>query len=445
MSTKTRRGIVAALAAGALSLTLAPSAFAEVINPDTPEIGVPEATAGEANLYRIADADRILTAVKASQSATWGNIQYTDWQQWNCAGDSEGLRAWYDGRMTLEPAGTEIETLAWDVETHMFVGVTCVAEYAYTDSSGNVDIIVARSDDYPDALAAAPLADVLDAPILLNPTGALHDAVKAEIARLADDAGRKATVTVHLLGGTNALSHDVENAIDLIPNVDATLRYQGIDRFETAVNIAGVAVGFYEFESEIDLIDVNTYITTGTNFPDALAAGAAAANNDGVVLLTNGTELDRRGFTEDFLVNLRDWVADGWFGNTSENFAVGGPSAQAVADYDIRVAASYVGADRYETAAITATETFDDPEFMAIVSGENFADALVGSGFIANADGPLLLTRNAFLSPVTADYLMANVDDGDTLIVFGGGASVSPQVSADVQDVLDELFALPEW
>lgn len=443
MSMKTRRGVVATLAAGALSLTLAPSAFADVINPDTPEIGVPEATAGEANLYRIADEDRISTAVKASKSGEWGNISYQDWNRWECGAGSFGGSP--DGRFTLQPAGTVAQFDVWDFGTRDMVQITCTVETYKTVSAGNMDIIVARSDDYPDALAAAPLADVLDAPILLNPTDSLDSRVQAEIARLAGLAGPEGLVRVHLLGGTNALSHDVENKIDTIANVDGTLRYQGIDRYETAVNIAGVTVGVYGIESGAGLKDVNGYITTGTNFPDALAAGAAAANNDGVVLLTAGTELDRRGFTEDFLVNLRDWVADGLFANTSENFAVGGPSAQAVADYDIRVAASYVGADRYETAAITATETFDDPEFMAIVSGENFADALVGSGFIANADGPLLLTRNAFLSPVTADYLMANVDDGDTIIVFGGGASVSPQVSADVQDVLDELFALPEW
>ncbi|NLT29000.1 MAG: hypothetical protein GXX86_00875, partial [Propionibacterium sp.] len=385
---------------------------------------------------------RILTAIKASQSGKWGDIQYRDWQRWSCEGTFPN--AW-EGRLTLQAAGTKISVPAWDPERRRFVEVECVAEYAFTESAGNLDIIVARSDDYPDALAAAPLADVLDAPILLNPSGALNSDVRAEIARLAREAGGRSHVTVHLLGGTDALSHDVENAIDGIPNVDTTLRYQGIDRFQTAVNIAGVTVGYYGIESEAGTRDINSYLTTGRNFPDALSAGAAAAENDGVVLLTDGDKPDRRGFTEDFLINLRTWVNDDVHLNTTENFAVGGPSAKAAADYDIRLAAAYVGADRYETATKTATATFSDPEYMAIVSGENFADALVGSGFIANADGPLLLTRNAGLSPVTADYLKKNVDDGDTIVVFGGGNSVSRQVSADVQALLDELFELPEW
>ena len=76
-------------------------------------------------------------------------------------------------------------------------------------------IIVARDDEYTDALAATPLADVLNAPLLLNPKDKLDPRVETEIKRLAASAaGKGETVQVHLLGGTNALSHDVENAID---------------------------------------------------------------------------------------------------------------------------------------------------------------------------------------------------------------------------------------
>lgn len=443
MSTKSR-GVLAALAAGTMALTLVSGASAEPVDGDNPIIGVPESSPATAEIYRIADADRIKTAIKASKSAKWGDIEYRDWQRWNCDGNSARFLNIYDGRLTTQPAGTEVQVPAFDIETFTWVQITCTAEYAFTESAGNLDIIVARSDDYPDALAAAPLADVLDAPILLNPTGALNADVRAEIARLAGEAGGRSNVVVHLLGGTNALSHAVENSIDGIPNVDNTLRYQGIDRYETAVNIAGVTVGAYGIDSDADVWNVNAYITTGRNFPDALSAGAAAAENDGVVVLTDDVKMDRRGFTEQFLINLNDWVDDdGDDRNTNENFAVGGPSAKAVVDYDIRHVAAYVGANRYETATKTAQATFDDPEFMAIASGEGFADALVASGFIANADGPLLLTKNASLSSETAAYLEAEGRDldGDTLIVFGGPGSVSLNVSAQVKALVEKILA----
>lgn len=515
MSSKIRRGVVATLAAGALSLSLAPTALAASIDTDSDGfIAVPSEEVMSAGIYRIADETRILTAIEASQSRNdWGNIttntelvwecsvegQYPDgepvpgyydedgvWQYSYELGDYKYVGGWggdgffegwtygeYEGYGWGWMLGGEFMDNASFIEMYNYGWISgstfgwwngsgwvdmvrCDVVVGSVDTFGKMDIIVARADEYSDALAAAPMADVLDAPILLNPTAALDDDVRDEIARLAalaTDAGlsddgfdvHADAVTVHILGGTNALSHDVENAIDDIENVDLTIRYQGIDRYQTAVKIAEQTIDHYRLESGADGNDVNVYLTTGINFPDALAAGAAAANNDGVVLLTKGTVLDSRGFTDAFLTDLETWVIDElWDINTSEIFAVGGPSATAAADFDIRLADSYVGADRYETATITATEVFagQDVDFFAVVSGEGFADALVASGFIANLDGPLLLTKATYLSDVTADYLEANVNNGDAVITFGGPDSLRLAVTDAIADLLEAKFAI---
>lgn len=451
MSIKMRRGIFAAFAAGAMAVTMTPAAFADLDDSDgSPPVIVPDETVSEAEVFRIADATRILTAIEASESRNdWGQIYSNTKLVWDCSVDAFWLDGWPVTHGFWEVGDYYYpiwETPHSDEEAR----VRCEVVEGPTKTWGKMDIIVSRSDDYPDALSAAPLADVLDAPILLNPTGALDADVKAEIERLAGIAGkggRYPNVTVHLLGGTDALSHAVENAIDAIPNVDRTLRYQGIDRYETAVNIAEVTVDHYGLESGADGNDVNTYLTTGINFPDALAAGAAAANNDGVVLLTRGTELDRRGFTEQFLIDLEDWVNDDrWDINTTENFAVGGPSAQAVADYDIRVADTYVGVNRYETATLTAEAVFDlDPagtDNFAVVSGEGFADALVASGYIANLDGPLLLTQPTMLNGFTAAYLEDVVEDGDRIFTFGGPDALRLAVTNEIKALLEAKFAV---
>ena len=468
MSRKIGRGALAALAAGAMALTLGSTASADVIDTDNPVIGVPEATVGSAKLFRIADANRVLTAVKASKSSNaWGSITTSTTNVWDCQGNYPQNP--FDGATTTQSTGTRIEV---PVLVGFFpptvISVECVSVVDTVTTSGTMDIIISRDDDYPDALAAAPLADVRNAPILLHPTNLVDNdprpthtdeglvpQVEAEIARLAGLAGPEGNVTGHVLGGTGALSHDVENAIDAIPGVDRTVRYQGMNRFETATTIANVTVGFYRIESGAAVPDVNAYLTTGLDFPDALSAGAAAANNDGVVLLTNGEGWDRDDITREYLKALRSFVDDNWMKNTTEVFAVGGPSTRAAEGPDgVSLAASYWGADRYETATKTAAATFADPDHFAIVSGYTFADALVGSGFIANADGPLLLTQNDKLNNHTANYLKAdsrpfgsgpNVDNGDTIVVFGGGGSVTPQVSADVKALLDGLFALPSW
>jgi len=201
-----------------------------------------------------------------------------------------------------------------------------------------------------------------------------------------------------------------------------------------------VTVDFYGIESGADSLNVNPYITTGINFPDALAAGAAAAANDGVVLLTKGEAMDSRGFTEDFLVDLNDWVADTefwWDVNTTETFAVGGPAHRALVANDVRFVEAYDGADRYETATLTAEGTFGDPSFFAVVSGMNYPDAVVASAYIANADGPLLLSAPDALTPVTAAYLADNVDNGQMVVTFGGPGSMSKAVTEAIADIFD--------
>ena len=473
MSNKTR-GTLALLAAGALTLTMAPQAFAGVKDDADGAFGV---TYNKPGLHRFAERDRIATAVSASQSRTWGWEKTVRQGQlyWECTtpadldGPGKIAHSKIQGRELTNrearqySAGDE-KVVSYQVgrETRHFTCTATVAREA--KKIQGVDIIIARSDDYADALAATPLADVLDAPVLVNPTAKLDPRVENEIARLARGTE---LVTVHLLGGTNALSHDVENAIDDIRGVDFTLRYQGIDRYETATQLAWTTVEWYGIDSGADLRNVNVYLTTGVNFPDALAAGAAAAHNDGVVLLTNGDDLDRRGFTDQFLIDLNNWVADDgecavnpstpnpngyqwapcWLdANTWEVFAVGGPSYRAAVDNDIRLADSYVGSDRYETAVLTARETFDqvknddavDVKNYAVVSGQTYADALVASAYIANADGPLLLTHPDRLTPVTQEYLEEAVDWNDRVFTFGGTGAM--QLS--VHEAIEDLFKL---
>lgn len=446
MSTNIRRSAVAAFAAGAMTLTMASSAFAALDDSDgSPVVAVPAETVMSANIYRIADTTRILTAIEASQSRTdWGDIEFTTNLVWDCSVPGFYMDGAPVGHPDLFPLGSVYYPIWGD--NHQPGAVMCTVVVGSTTSTGSMDIIIARDNDYSDALAASPLADVVDAPILLNPTDALNADVRAEIARLAALAGGQGWVTVHLLGGTNALSASVETSIDAIANVDRTLRYQGIDRYQTAVNIAEVTIDKYGLESGADGNDANVYLTTGINFPDALSAGAAAANNDGVVLLTKGTVLDARGFTDQFLQDLETWVWDeNWDINTSEIFAVGGPSATAAAAFDIRLANSFVGVDRYETATKTAVGTFptsQDIDNFAVVSGEAFPDALVASGFIANLDGPLLLTRATSLTPVTADYLKAHVGNGDNVFTFGGPDSLRLAVTTAIADLLKAKFAI---
>ena len=130
--------------------------------------------------------------------------------------------------------------------------------------------VLARHDNFPDALAGTPLAAAKDGPLLLTQPGGLDTRAEDALKRMVP-TGR----TVYLLGGEGAISSAVEAKVrSLNYNV---VRIGGNDRFETATRIAD-AIG-----TPLDL-----FLTTGLNFPDALSAGAAAAKTNGAVLLTNG-------------------------------------------------------------------------------------------------------------------------------------------------------------
>jgi len=116
--------------------------------------------------------------------------------------------------------------------------------------------------NFPDALAGAARAGSQGAPILLTKPSRLPDAISQVLAEL-----QPAHVTV--LGGTSQVSQQVYDA------AGATGRISGSDRFQTALKIS-------QTFGESDTV----YITTGLDFPDALAAAPLAGSLAAPVLLT---------------------------------------------------------------------------------------------------------------------------------------------------------------
>jgi putative cell wall-binding protein len=268
-------------------------------------------------------------------------------------------------------------------------------------------VVLARSDDFADALAGGPLAAIGAGCVLLTPSNQLDPRVFAEIQRVLGPGG-----FVFLLGGEAALGPAVKAKLDqeAIPNV----RVAGANRFETALAIAdGLEAAFGE--------PAAIFIATGTLFPDALSASAAAASlaTEGAapIVLTNGTSLPPAVAT---------YLAEH---PTTTKYAVGGPAAAAVP-----TATPIVGGNRYETAVNVAEQFFSLPDILGFASGVNFPDALAGGAMIGQFGGPLLLTDPTTLTPETADYTSQHADALG--IVFGGPAAVSN----GVRDAIDAIL-----
>ncbi len=181
------------------------------------------------------------------------------------------------------------------------------------------------------------------------------------------------------------------------------MRYGGADRFDTATIIANLGLGN----------PGTVFLTTGTNFPDALVSGVAAAKVHGAVVLTAG------GVTPTVSADyLQAHPADVVHG-------VGPVAAAGMAD-------RFAGTDRYDTARLVAAHFFSAPASVGLASGVSFADAMSGGAHIARFGGPLLLSDPNALSPPTQSYLSANEATVATAYVYGGTAAVSSLTQASV-------------
>ncbi|MDI6712820.1 MAG: cell wall-binding repeat-containing protein [Anaerosomatales bacterium] len=132
-------------------------------------------------------------------------------------------------------------------------------------------VYVARGDLFPDALAVSPLAWRGRRPILLTRPTALPDSVHDALLGLAPS---EAVV----LGGTGAVSAAVYDAVAALSA--SARRIDGVDRYETAAKVAQDGIGTGVASPAF------VALATGTNFPDALAGGALAGAESGVLVLT---------------------------------------------------------------------------------------------------------------------------------------------------------------
>lgn len=285
-------------------------------------------------------------------------------------------------------------------------------------------VVLARGDMFPDALAGGPLAAQVQGPLLLTRPTQLLPGVMTEIQRVLAPGG-----TVYLLGGTGAISSGVQAELQAAGYV--TQRLAGATRYETAIEIA-----------EAMPLTSNFFFVTGRNFPDALAAGTAAA------ALTIAARSDEDPATRPFALML---TQDSTMPASTSNFVfsrgnqlgvwalitAGGfaDAAAAAAFGEDFLLARVVGINRFETATDIADLIFVDQATgvlccagVGLATGLNFPDALGASGNLAPFGQPLLLTRPTVLSPETDAFLVIHAGDAPFLSAFGGTGAISDAV-----------------
>ncbi len=227
----------------------------------------------------------------------------------------------------------------------------------------NVDCVyLASGANFPDALSAAPAAATCGGPLLLVEPNAVPAAIAAQLARLNPSS-------IHIAGGTGAVSNAVQTKVSQLVPGAAVSRLAGADRYATSRAIVGKAFGTSEF----------VWIATGANFPDALSASNAAAAYGEPVLIVPGTakSLDKA---------------------TMATIAARNPAAVAIAGgtgvvstgienqlWNLYGKIRLQGADRYGTSLAINKFAWDVPEghstsvYAFLTNGTKFPDALSGA------------------------------------------------------------------
>ncbi|HEY8847187.1 MAG TPA: cell wall-binding repeat-containing protein, partial [Candidatus Limnocylindrales bacterium] len=217
-------------------------------------------------------------------------------------------------------------------------------------------VYVATGLNFPDALAAAAAAGHIGAPILLVQTLGLPTPTKTELTRLKPGK-------IIIAGGTGVVSNAVATQLGAYTVPAGTVeRQSGVNRYATAASVSS-----HTFDPGVPVV----YIATGLNFPDALAAAAAAGTLGGPVLLVTQASIPLATQTELSRLQPGHIIVAGGTGVVSN-----GVATQLIA-YTSGGVERQSGANRYATAASVSSHTFaPGVPIVYVATGLNFPDAL---------------------------------------------------------------------
>ncbi|WP_193315211.1 peroxidase family protein [Nostocoides sp. F2B08] len=169
------------------------------------------------------------------------------------------------------------------------------------------------------------------------------------------------------------------------------------------------------------------YVTTGNNFPDALAAGALAAQGPGPILLTHRDFLPVETSIELARLAPQQVVILGG------ELAVSASVEQALTDSGIAPVSRIAGGSRFDTAAQISQllqPTAGQADRVYLATGMNFPDALVAAAAAARDGDPILLTDTTLPAVTSAELQRLAPQE---VVILGGPLAVPAAVESAVQ------------
>ncbi|MBC2581241.1 cell wall-binding repeat-containing protein [Clostridium sp. DJ247] len=127
-------------------------------------------------------------------------------------------------------------------------------------------ITVVSGENYPDALSIAPIAGIMDMPIILVSKDNIPDSVKSLLAS-------NNITNTYIIGSEGSISESVK------AQFKNSERIAGINRYDTNLQI---------ISRFTDVLDKNNvYIASAANFPDSLSGSALAQKSKSPLILVN--------------------------------------------------------------------------------------------------------------------------------------------------------------
>lgn len=140
-------------------------------------------------------------------------------------------------------------------------------------------VVLAIYDDFPDALSISSIAGIKGYPILLTYKNSLP---KQTVEVLKNINPSK----VYIAGGNGVISDDIKTEISSTIDIplDSLVRLSGKDRYETSVAIAK----YFNLDTE------NALISTGLDFPDALAGSILGVKLKAPIILLDNNNFSKQ-------------------------------------------------------------------------------------------------------------------------------------------------------
>lgn len=282
-------------------------------------------------------------------------------------------------------------------------------------------VLIATSETYPDALAAAPWAAQLGAPLLLSRPGGLSSSATAELARLQPSS-------VLVIGGEGALGQGVLDDIQATLPTSLVERIGGGNRYETSAIIA---------EHLIQDSSAQVFVASGEDFPDALVLSALAARENAPLVLVKKETVPSATAAALSVIDFDALYAAGGDGVLSD----------AVLDQaaDGAPVTRYFGADRYDTAAQVLAQ-FPAEGRVMVATGADFPDSLTAVPVAARTGAGVALTRpDTVPAPVLAQIeRMIDEVSFPLITIVGGTGAVNESVETQLQGLFGDASSPAE-